>query len=50
MKYIEKFVAHVSKIFEIKKKKKRFKFFIGLKHFQLCLAPLETPHRGTSLK
>ena len=27
-----------------------FKNFIGYKkHFELCLAPLETPHRGTSL-
>ena len=32
----------VSKVYEIKKTKKHSKF-------QLCLAPLETPHRGTSL-
>ena len=24
-------------------------FLKANKHFQLCLAPLETPHRGTSL-
>jgi hypothetical protein len=43
------FVAHsdVSKFYEILKN--HFQFFIGWKHFQLCLVPLETPLCGTSL-
>ena len=29
--------------------KKKINFLYAKKHFQLCLAPLETPHNGTSL-
>ena len=45
------FVAHfdVSKVYEIKEKKNTLNLLWVKKHFQLCLAPLETPHRGTSI-
>ena len=47
---MKKFVAHfdTSKIYETKNKD-TLNFLQAKKIFQLCLAPLETPHREISL-
>ena len=39
----------LEKNISIEKKKKISYFLRAKKHFQLCLAPIETPHRGTYL-
>ena len=40
-------LGHLLKVYE--NFKKTLNFLWAKKHFQLCLALLETPHRGTSL-